>query len=428
MTRPITSLGVPRHLQIFEPTHEAALRRLSAVNPDRYARSRNALDGAVTGLSPYFTHGLLSLPDAARAIHARQPLSFEDKLVFELGWREFFHHVWQHAPDGGDGILRDMQGSLPWPGTYANAVPDDIREGRTGVPAIDSTVRTLYATGYLHNHTRMWLASYVVHLRKVHWRAGADWLYGHLLDGDLPSNHLSWQWVAATFSSKPYLFNADNVLRYAPAAAQAAWASPNTVIDTSYEALEELARRQRGTGPERGEHAGVTEPGLTGTLPEHTEATSAAPEGYLKAFAQVLYGPTAIKNIANTAGRPLELIHPWALSPRMAGNNSFRLGVIHLPAHARWPWSARRWAFVLQAMSGVTDAVWAGDLKTLDLSGSTQVTAQATLFPGYRQTLAAVAKLTPAPRLLPSPGMACRSFSKFYSRVRLGDGEFADLL
>nr|WP_228764640.1 hypothetical protein [Limnohabitans sp. Rim11] len=28
----------------------------------------------------------------------------------------------------------------------------------------------------------MWLASYMVHLRKVHWRAGADWLYGHLLE------------------------------------------------------------------------------------------------------------------------------------------------------------------------------------------------------------------------------------------------------
>ena len=393
MARPITSLGMSRHLQIFEPTHEAALRRLSAVNPDRYA-----LDGAVTGLSPYFTHGLLSLPDAARAIHARQPLSFEDKLVFELGWREFFHPVWQHAPDGGDGILRDMQGSLPWPGTYANVVPDNIREGRTGVPAIDSAVRTPYATGYLHNHARMWLASYVVHLRKVHWRAGADWLCGHLLDGDLSSNHLSWQWMAATFSGKPYLFNADNVLRYAPAAAKAAWASPNTIIDTSYEALEELAPRQRGTDPERVAHAGVTEPGLTGTLPGHTEATSAAPEGYLKALAQILYGPAAIKNIANTIGRPLELIHPWALSPRMAG------------------------------VTGVTDAVWAGDLTTLDLSGSTQVTAQVTLFPGYRQTLAAVVKLTPAPRLLPSPAMACRSFSKFYSRVRRGDGEFADLL
>ncbi|MGC8035725.1 FAD-binding domain-containing protein, partial [Salmonella enterica] len=74
------------------------------------------------------------------------------------------------------------------------------------------------------NHARMWLASYVVHLRKVHWRAGADWMVGHLLDGDLASNHLSWQWVAGTGSHKPYLFNAENVAKYAPAE----WHSPGT--------------------------------------------------------------------------------------------------------------------------------------------------------------------------------------------------------
>ena len=416
--------GTPAHLQQFEPTHAAALARLGNVRPADYARSRNALDGAVTGLSPYFTHGLLSLPEAALAIHTRHPLSFDDKLVFELAWREFFHHVWHHATDNGDAILRDMHSGLPWPGRYASTVPDDIREGRTGVPAIDSAVRTLYATGYLHNHARMWLASYVVHVRKVHWRAGADWLYGHLLDGDLPSNHLSWQWVAATFSGKPYLFNADNVLKYAPRTAQAAWASPHTVIDTSYEALEDLARRQGDAGPERGEHAGVAEPVLTGSLLDAAEQASFMPLG------QFLRGPIAIKNIADIVNRPIELVHPWALSPRGADGNSdtFRLGVIHLPAHARWPWSARRWDFMLQAMAQVTDAVWAGDLGVLDLSGSASVTAQATLFPGYRDALARMAMLTPAARLLPSPAMPCRSFSKFYSRVRRDVGTFADLL
>jgi deoxyribodipyrimidine photolyase len=49
-----------------------------------------------------------------------------------------------------------------------------------------------------------------------HWRAGADWLVLHLLDSDLASKHLSWQWVAGTASHKPCLFNAENVARYAP--------------------------------------------------------------------------------------------------------------------------------------------------------------------------------------------------------------------
>jgi deoxyribodipyrimidine photo-lyase len=57
----------------------------------------------------------------------------------------------------------------------------------------------------------MWLASWLVHVRGVQWQAGADWFLEHLLDGDPASNHLSWQWVAGTFSAKPYLFNRENL-------------------------------------------------------------------------------------------------------------------------------------------------------------------------------------------------------------------------
>ena len=389
------------------------MQRLDAIHPANYARTRNALDGAVTGLSPYLTHGILSMTDAARNISQRHPLQFEDKLVFEFGWREFFHHVWSRGADGGDAILQDMHGQWPWHGTYAAVLPPDIREGRTGVPAIDNAVRILYATGYLHNHARMYLASYVVHLRKVHWRVGADWLYGHLLDGDLPSNHLSWQWVAGTFSSKPYLFNAENVLKYAPTNARQAWDSSGTVIDQSYEALDAIARNRANVGPEPGVHEKVLEPTLLGHF-----SVSFMP------VAQSIRAQAAINNIAN---KKLELVHPWSMSQRI-GDDTLRIGIIHLPAHAAWPWSERRWRFVLDAMAQVTDSIWVGDITELNTSAATVITAQATLFPGYREALPCVASLLDAPRLLPNPAMACRSFSKFYERARRGVPQLADLL
>jgi len=408
----MAALGVPAHLQAFAPTLLAGQQRLAAVEPSRYAQSRNALDGAVTGLSPYFTHGLLSLADAARDINSRWPLGFDDKLVFEFGWREFFQHVWGCQKDP-DAILQDMHGQAPWQGRYASVLPADIREGCTGVPAIDHAVRILYATGYLHNHARMWLASYVVHVRKVHWRAGADWLYGHLLDGDLPSNHLSWQWVAGTFSSKPYVFNAENVLKYAPPSARQAWDCSGTVVDQSYEALDVMARSSKGVGPEPGVHDKVPEPPLL----SHFYPPNQPPS-------QSLHAQAAIKNIAH---KKLELVHPWSLSQPSA-QDTLRIGIIHLPAHAAWPWSAQRWQFVLQAMALVTDAIWIGDLAQLDTSAASSVTAQATLFPGYRQALQKIAGLSPAPRLLPNPSMACKSFSKFYERARREAGPFSDLL
>ena len=187
------------HSPSFEPTLAAAHARLAAVQTEAYARSRNFLDGAVTRLSPYITHGLLTLPEVLRAVHARRPLEVGHKFVYELAWREYFAHVWRHE---GERIFTSLHaGPLP-DDAYERALPIDIRQARTGVPVIDQAVRELYATGWLHNHARMWLASYVVHVRRVHWRAGADWLYGHLLDGDLASNHLSWQWVAGTGSRK----------------------------------------------------------------------------------------------------------------------------------------------------------------------------------------------------------------------------------
>jgi deoxyribodipyrimidine photo-lyase len=48
-------------LETFAPTLAAAQARIAAVRPSAYARTRNALDGAVSGLSPYVTHGLVTL-------------------------------------------------------------------------------------------------------------------------------------------------------------------------------------------------------------------------------------------------------------------------------------------------------------------------------------------------------------------------------
>ncbi|OYU76911.1 MAG: deoxyribodipyrimidine photolyase, partial [Burkholderiales bacterium PBB5] len=303
-------------------TLAAAHARIAAVRPADYARTRNALDGAVSGLSPYLTHGLVTLREVLAGVMARHALEAQHKFVFELGWRAYYRHVWQHR---GDGILHSLHpGPLP-ESAYAPAVPDDIRQARTGVPVIDQAVRTLYTTGTLHNHARMWLASYLVHLRHVHWRAGADWLIAHLLDGDLASNHLSWQWVAGTGSHKPYLFNADNVARFAPAA----WHSPGSVIDTSYEALDQWAR-QAGTThlADQPPHA----PHLNQPLPMTEPALHRSPPPALGAVA-----PDA----ATVHGRDVWLVHPWNLGPLPAlPPDTVVLGLLLADFHQAWPWSA----------------------------------------------------------------------------------------
>lgn len=188
----------------------AASARLAAIDPVAYARSRNHVAGAVTGLSPWIRHGVLGLAEVRDAALARVTTAEQaEKLIAELGWRDYWRQV--HAALG-DRIHADIEPpAAPRVAARLDAVPDDVRAAATGMACIDAFVRRLHATGWLHNHERMWLASWLVHVRGVRWQAGADWFLEHLLDGDPASNHLSWQWVAGTFAAKPYLFNRENL-------------------------------------------------------------------------------------------------------------------------------------------------------------------------------------------------------------------------
>ena len=383
----------------FPPTPAAAQARLAAVRPGEYARTRNHLDGAVTRLSPYITHGFLSLPQVLQAVHARHPLDAQHKFVFELGWRAYFHHVWQHR---GAAIFESLhQGVLP-DAAYARELPADIAAGCTGLPVIDRAVHELHATGWLHNHARMWLASYVVHLRKVHWRTGADWLYGHLLDGDLASNHLSWQWVAGTGSHKPYLFNAENVARYAPAP----WHSPSSVIDTDYDTLERMAASTRPV-PHSKSHASPEErvPSLW-TVPPETPSSGDLRAAFDAVDAQALQG------------REVQLLHPWSLGAAPQPG-ALRLGVCIADFHAVWPWSARRWQFVITRLRAQCEQLWWVDAATLRAALAGAAAVHGVADPHLQPWLPGLA-LQAAPRLFAEPAQPCHSFSKYWQKVSRG--------
>lgn len=193
---------------------QAALAQLARIKPKQYAATRNALNGAVTRLSAYIRHGVLSLAEVRDTVLQRvSQQSDAEKLINELAWRDYWQRVYAAI---GNGIWSDRE---PYKTgfaarQYAQTLPADITNGQTQLACIDDFAQTLTKTGYLHNHARMWLAAYIVHWRRIAWQAGARWFLTHLLDGDPASNNLSWQWVASTFSHKPYFFNRDNLARY----------------------------------------------------------------------------------------------------------------------------------------------------------------------------------------------------------------------
>ena len=276
----------------FPPTRAAALERVRSVDERAYARTRNHLRGAVSRLSPYLTHGLVSVPEVL-AIVAPDAAG---KFAQELAWREFFQLVYERD---GRSIFDDRFGPQPRRSASAHPrrLPRAIMEGRTGIDALDDAVRSLLDGGYVHNHARMWLASVTCHLAGADWRAGAAWFFFHLLDGALASNTLSWQWVAGTGSHKHYLANQANLDRFSD-------------------------RAQRGTFLDR-----PTCELLTGPVPD---ALAESLDLDLPATIPDLPPPQLDPD------RPLLAYHPWALDPTWRGDAADVRHRAH-PAVAHWP-------------------------------------------------------------------------------------------
>jgi len=207
------------------PTRRAAQQRLRCFVPHsgaHYASHRNADYGPcdrsnVSVLSPALRHRLLLETDTLAAVLERYALSTADKFVQEVFWRGYFkgfleQHpgIWTAYRQGVDGALRQLEVDGSLRATYSRAIA-----GETGIECFDAWALQLVATGYLHNHARMWFASIWIFALKLPWELGADFFLRHLMDGDPASNTLSWRWVGGLHTKgKTYLARPDNIARY----------------------------------------------------------------------------------------------------------------------------------------------------------------------------------------------------------------------
>lgn len=215
------------HSWQFPTDPSAIIERIQQIDPIRYGKTRNFIDGSVTLLSPYISRGAITLPQILQTVLQKgyKPYAIE-KLIQELAWREFFQRVWfakeQH-------IWNDLK--QPQQGVLHHEMPKAIADANTGITAIDEQIQQLYATGYMHNHARMYVAGITCNLAGAYWLQPSRWMYYHLLDGDIASNTCSWQWVAGAFSSKKYIANQENINRYLQSTQQ------NSFLDHPYETI-----------------------------------------------------------------------------------------------------------------------------------------------------------------------------------------------
>ena len=117
-------------------------------------------------------------------------------FLSEVGWREFAHHLLFHFPHTPELPLRPEFAAFPWAKDPGGLKLRAWQRGQTGYPIVDAGMRQLWHTGWMHNRVRMIAASFLVKHLRLAWTHGAAWFWDTLVDADLASNTLGWQWTA----------------------------------------------------------------------------------------------------------------------------------------------------------------------------------------------------------------------------------------
>ena len=366
-SRPESTMHTPSPDHAF-CTHDQLLQRCERIDPRAYDKTRNYLDGAVTWLSPFTTHGVLSTKQIADIVLSSHRAKSCYRLLFELGWREFFHRTWQL---NGDDIFTDMK--QPQAKVLSDDLPTAIESSSTQINVIDQCLDELKEKGFMHNHARMWVAAMACNMAFTHWQEPARWLHYHLLDGDLASNTLSWQWVAGTFSHKQYVANQSNIDKYSKSQ------QPDSWLDVPYEAFDNFVSPQHML--ERGsasyEHA------LPGTpIPKLT-------------------GKVALRNI-------------WHLDPTWQTDMAQQIVFIDSDVAAAWPMSPRRWQFIEYWANQCNAIIHYGTVAQLQ-AACAEASVVRTEYPMCQDWPGTVQERL---WLYPMPDKSFNSFSQYFKQVK----------
>jgi deoxyribodipyrimidine photo-lyase len=189
----------------------AAHRRLKSFVNDAvsdYTRGRDipSIDGT-SKLSPHLHFGEIG-PRTVWHHVANLSEGSNEQYLKELVWREFAVQLLTHFPHTVTKPLNESFKNFPWRSDASGLRA--WQQGRTGFPIVDAGMRQLWEAGWMHNRVRMIVASFLVKHLLIHWHEGAAWFADTLVDADLASNTMGWQWSAGSGAdAAPYfrIFN-----------------------------------------------------------------------------------------------------------------------------------------------------------------------------------------------------------------------------
>ncbi|KAG1731169.1 DNA photolyase, FAD-binding/Cryptochrome [Suillus occidentalis] len=174
------------------------------------ARDRGDKD-TTSRLSPYLSAGVISVRECVRQTMKLLGIqkSGVGRWVQELAWRDFYTNVLAYYPRVSMGRpYQEKFADVKWEVNEEHL--HAWKEGKTGIPIVDATMRQINTMGWTHNRMRMIVAMFLTKDLMLDWRLGERYFMEKLIDGDLASNNGGWQWSSSTgVDSVPYfrIFN-----------------------------------------------------------------------------------------------------------------------------------------------------------------------------------------------------------------------------
>ena len=169
-----------------------ALKMLSRATRDikNYDAIHNDLNKKTTELSAAIKFGCLSIREIYKALHSKTG------LIRQLYWRDFYGNIVYEFPQVLGHSLKPKYDKIKWHhnSNWFNA----WCRGETGFPIVDAGMRQMNTTGYMHNRSRLIVASFLVKTLLIDWREGEKYFAQTLTDYSPENNNGNWQWISSS--------------------------------------------------------------------------------------------------------------------------------------------------------------------------------------------------------------------------------------
>ena len=173
-----------------------------------YPETRQFVKLPSTRLSAYLKFGSVSIREVYESILKNFNNNKTHELIKQLQWRDFFMKLTYFYPHVIGNSFKPECDHIIW-----QSKPSDIeawKKGRTGFPIVDSAMRCLNKTGYIHNKLRTMVCSFLVKDVLADWRIGEQYFANMLMDYDISLNNGGWQWTGSTGTDpkgEPRMYN-----------------------------------------------------------------------------------------------------------------------------------------------------------------------------------------------------------------------------